>query len=137
MHNAGGTYANLFCAHPPFQIDGNFGGTSGIAQMLLQSQTGTLQLLPALPDNWASGEVSGLLAQGGYTVDMSWKNGMLSSTTIHATKDGTCFIRVPQRVIGSAGVKLAPVKAKDNEHGFVYALQAKAGEVYKLNRVIR
>lgn len=136
-HNSGGTYANLFCAHPPFQIDGNFGGTSGIAQMLLQSQTGTLQILPAIPDSWATGEVKGLLAEGGYTVDMKWSQGMLSSVTIHATKDGTCFLRVPQRVRGGADVKLGPVKPKVADDHFIYALQTKAGGVYTLDRVIR
>lgn len=137
MHNAGGTYANLFCAHPPFQIDGNFGGTSGIAQMLLQSQTGTLHLLPALPDVWNTGEVKGLLAQGGYTVDMDWKGGMLTSVTIHATKDGTCMLRVPQRIKADGTAQLAAVKPKDADHGFVYALQTKAGQSYTLYRVER
>lgn len=136
-HNSGGTYANLFCAHPPFQIDGNFGGTSGMAQMLLQSQTGTLEILPAIPDSWAAGEVKGLLATGGYTVDMKWAQGMLSSVTIHATKDGTCFLRVPQRVKGAEGVKLGPVKPKVPDNSFTYALQTKAGGVYTLYRVIR
>jgi alpha-L-fucosidase 2 len=134
-HNSGGTYANLFCAHPPFQIDGNFGGTSGIAQMLLQSQTGTLQILPAIPDSWAAGEVKGLLAEGGYTVDIKWAEGMLSNVTIRATKDGTCFVRVPQRV--HADVKLAPVKPKNTDDRFIYALQVKAGGVYTLDRVIK
>jgi alpha-L-fucosidase 2 len=137
MHHAGGTYANMFCAHPPFQIDGNFGGTSGIAQMLLQSQTGTLHVLPALPDVWKTGEVTGLLAQGGFTVDLNWKEGMLSSVTVHATKDGTCMLRVPQRVKAGGNEQLAPVKAKDDEHGFVYALQTRAGKSYTLYRVIR
>ncbi|SFD55118.1 alpha-L-fucosidase 2 [Chitinophaga sp. CF118] len=136
-HNAGGTYANLFCAHPPFQIDGNFGGTSGIAQMLLQSQTGTLQILPAIPDNWSTGEVKGLLATGGYTVDIKWAEGMLSSVTIHATKNGTCFLRVPQRVKGGVDVMLGAVKPKTPDNSFIYALQTKAGGVYTLDRVIR
>ncbi|WP_343693952.1 glycoside hydrolase family 95 protein [Chitinophaga sp.] len=137
MHHAGGTYANLFCAHPPFQIDGNFGGTSGIAQMLLQSQTGTLHLLPALPDVWNTGKVKGLLAQGGYTVDMDWKGGMLTSVTIHATKNGTCMLRVPQRIKADGTTQLAAVKPKDADHGFVYALQTKAGQSYTLYRVER
>lgn len=136
-HNAGGTYANLFCAHPPFQIDGNFGGTSGIVQMLLQSQTGTLHLLPALPDVWNRGTVKGLLAQGGYTVDMDWKEGMLTSVTIHATKNGTCMLRVPQRIKAGGNEQLAPVKSTNAEHGFVYALQTKAGQSYTLYRVNR
>jgi alpha-L-fucosidase 2 len=136
-HNSGGTYANLFCAHPPFQIDGNFGGTSGIAQMLLQSQTGTLQILPALPVYWPAGEIKGLLATGGYTVDVKWAEGMLSSVTIRATKDGTCFLNVKQRVKGGEGVELAPLKPVVADNSFGYALKTKAGAVYTLYRVIR
>jgi len=89
----GGSYTNLFDAHPPFQIDGNFGGASGIAEALLQSHMGYIELLPALPDAWTSGEVKGICARGGYVLDFSWQQGQLQQLRVKATANGTCELR--------------------------------------------
>ena len=106
----GGTYNNLFDAHPPFQIDGNFGCTSGITEMLMQSADGSVHLLPALPDVWQAGNIGGLLAQGGFElVNMEWKEGKLTKVEVKSKLGGNLRLRTPneQKFADGKAVKVA------------------------------
>lgn len=94
----GGTYPNLFDAHPPFQIDGNFGCTSGITEMLLQTQNGSIDILPALPDEWKNGNISGLKTYGGFEVSIVWKNNQATEVTIKSNLGGNCRINTPNEL---------------------------------------
>lgn len=133
VKGGGGTYNNLFDAHPPFQIDGNFGCTSGITEMLMQSNDGAIHLIPALPDNFKNGVVSGLKTRGGFTIDnMTWENGQLISVKITSTLGGNFRLRAPNEMKSSKKLKKA---SGENPNDFFVVNETKAPIISKASSI--
>lgn len=109
----GGTYPNLFDAHPPFQIDGNFGCTSGITEMLLQTQNGFIDILPALPDEWKNGKISGLKTYGDFEISIVWENNKAKQITIKSNLGGNCRVRIPNEMELSGKIKLKKAEGRN------------------------
>jgi alpha-L-fucosidase 2 len=124
----GGAYPNMFDAHPPFQIDGNFAGAAGLMEMLLQSQGGEIYLLPALPDVWKAGEVKGLVARGNFVVDINWADGKFTNAALLSKMGGNCTIRT-NTPISVEGVN---VRSKKSTVGYVLSFKTVKGKTYKI-----
>ena len=132
----GGIYPNLWDAHAPFQIDGNFGMTSGVSEMLVQSNMGFIDLLPALPDAWATGSVEGLVTRGNFEIDMTWANGSLTEATILSKNGGECIVDYytigdATVVEANAGTPVSVTKLSDGRISFA----TEEGKTYKLTSI--
>ncbi|WP_437921222.1 glycoside hydrolase family 95 protein [Sphingobacterium sp. LRF_L2] len=130
QQGAGGTYPNFFDAHPPFQIDGNFGATAGFMEMLMQSHLDEIHLLPALPTAWNSGKVTGLVARGNFLLDIAWAQGVLKEASLTSRMGSDCKLRT------SVPVVISGVKSTETQEGnyFVYSFSTDKGATYSIRR---
>ncbi|MEL1239961.1 glycoside hydrolase family 95 protein [Flavobacterium flavipallidum] len=128
---AGGTYPNFFDAHPPFQIDGNFAGTAGMAEMLLQSQSNFIQLLPALPKAWSEGHIKGLVARGGFEIDMNWNKQQLNDASVKSLNGAECIIRtnVPVKI------KNSNIVSQKADNGYQISFKTTKGKTYQIEKL--
>jgi alpha-L-fucosidase 2 len=122
----GGCYPNLFDAHPPFQIDGNFAGTAGVIEMLMQSQNKEIHLLPALPDEWTDGEIKGITAKGNFTVDIKWNDGKMTQATIMSNHGGQCSVRAAVPFM----IEKLNIKSEKSSIGYSAVFETKKGISY-------
>lgn len=131
-YDGGGSYINMLCAHPPFQIDGNLGGLSGMTEMLLQSHNDEIHLLPALPESWHTGSISGLCARGGFTLDLRWKESRLLQAEVTSKLGLPCVLRtsVPVQILGTKYI----TKVEETMWGtyYVTTFQTKRNKIYKI-----
>lgn len=124
QRKGGGTYPNMLDAHQPFQIDGNFGCTAGIAEMLMQSQEDAIHLLPALPTVWAAGSIKGLVTRGGFVIDMTWKNNKVSTLKVYSKLGGNCRLKLENTLKADKGITLKKAKGK-NPNPLFYDVEVK------------
>ncbi|NLG18106.1 MAG: glycoside hydrolase family 95 protein [Fibrobacter sp.] len=129
MNNGGGVYENLLDAHPPFQIDGNFGGTAGIAEMLLQSHLGEITFIPALPSSWPDGSIKGLCARGGFEIDFEWSGSKFVAASILSRKGSRCVIRGTDYYVYDDNMKAVPCSTSATHTTF----QTKPNSRYKIS----
>lgn len=124
QRKGGGTYPNMLDAHQPFQIDGNFGCTAGIAEMLMQSQEDAIHLLPALPTVWKDGSIKGLVTRGGFVIDMTWKNNKVSTLKVYSKLGGNCRLKLENTLKADKGITLKKAKGK-NPNPLFYDVEVK------------